>query len=319
LARYDGGIVPTTRHRILRTLPMLLLAFVAACVFSATEVLVTLETDAPPHRPMTVTVTVRRGTSTSGPGEQRVFVRRVGAESVDSLRDGGVGDAGYRLIDFPSSFAIVPREGEPRDDSVTVLFEATVGATASDEIPVVFRRVARFRFTPRTPTTLPIFLNFACGSAATGCTTVSGDRCTVSVRCEEQNLTCGDTGGCVAPAVTPVPTSRDGGVDGLDAPRDRSDVRDAPDGIDALADVAVDVAADVRTDVGCVLPCANPANATGACIAGVCGFTCSSGFADCDRLASNGCEVTLATSAANSFSSASRSPDRAASSKVARS
>jgi hypothetical protein len=41
------------------------------------------------------------------------------------------------------------------------------------------------------------------------------------------------------------------------------------------------------------------ANATGACMAGRCVLTCSAGFADCDGMAANGCEVELNTSTAH--------------------
>ncbi len=56
---------------------------------------------------------------------------------------------------------------------------------------------------------------------------------------------------------------------------------------------------DTRTTLahcgGCGQSCA-PANATGTCAAGVCGIgACTTGFADCDGVASNGCEVNLQT------------------------
>ncbi len=49
----------------------------------------------------------------------------------------------------------------------------------------------------------------------------------------------------------------------------------------------------------CNNACPAPANATAQCRAGACGFTCNAGFADCDRLPGNGCEVNLNTSTAN--------------------
>lgn len=45
--------------------------------------------------------------------------------------------------------------------------------------------------------------------------------------------------------------------------------------------------------------CPPVANAVPACAAEKCGFTCSAGFGDCNLLAADGCEATLATDAAN--------------------
>ncbi|MFO0601680.1 MAG: SUMF1/EgtB/PvdO family nonheme iron enzyme [Polyangiales bacterium] len=49
----------------------------------------------------------------------------------------------------------------------------------------------------------------------------------------------------------------------------------------------------------CGNACPTPANASPTCAGGACGFTCNAGFADCDVNSANGCEVNLATSAAN--------------------
>jgi hypothetical protein len=46
-----------------------------------------------------------------------------------------------------------------------------------------------------------VFLNTGCLVAARGCTSVPVDRCTVSTRCSEQGLTCGDDARCVPPRV----------------------------------------------------------------------------------------------------------------------
>ncbi|MBI5514425.1 MAG: hypothetical protein HY909_11695 [Deltaproteobacteria bacterium] len=47
---------------------------------------------------------------------------------------------------------------------------------------------------------------------------------------------------------------------------------------------------------GCGQRCPGRPHATVTCAAGVCGFTCDEGHADCDGDAANGCEVELATS-----------------------
>ncbi len=44
---------------------------------------------------------------------------------------------------------------------------------------------------------------------------------------------------------------------------------------------------------GCGTACPAPLNANPACNAGNCGYTCSSGFGDCDKQAGNGCEANL--------------------------
>ncbi len=49
----------------------------------------------------------------------------------------------------------------------------------------------------------------------------------------------------------------------------------------------------------CGTACPAPANATATCAAGVCGFTCNAGFANCDMNAANGCEVNTNTTLAH--------------------
>jgi len=46
---------------------------------------------------------------------------------------------------------------------------------------------------------------------------------------------------------------------------------------------------------GCNTLCNTPAHASSTCTAGACGYTCDAGFADCDGLEANGCEVNLNT------------------------
>ncbi|MBL8604803.1 MAG: hypothetical protein JNK72_22945 [Myxococcales bacterium] len=50
---------------------------------------------------------------------------------------------------------------------------------------------------------------------------------------------------------------------------------------------------------GCGRVCNTPPNATASCTAGSCGFTCVTGFADCDNDPANGCETDLNSSADN--------------------
>jgi hypothetical protein len=60
------------------------------------------------------------------------------------------------------------------------------------------------------------------------------------------------------------------------------------------------VCADFQTDATncgmCGTVCPALSNASASCRAGACGFTCNTGFADCDGNAANGCEANLGTS-----------------------
>ncbi len=49
----------------------------------------------------------------------------------------------------------------------------------------------------------------------------------------------------------------------------------------------------------CDVSCPTPAGATPTCVAGVCGARCVAGFADCDGVTTNGCEVDTRTAASN--------------------
>jgi hypothetical protein len=52
-----------------------------------------------------------------------------------------------------------------------------------------------------------------------------------------------------------------------------------------------DTRADVTSCGRCGNACTAPANATATCAAGACGFACNAGFADCNAMAADGCEV----------------------------
>lgn len=61
----------------------------------------------------------------------------------------------------------------------------------------------------------------------------------------------------------------------------------------------VDLRASAAHCGSCGSACAARPSATAVCVDGACGFTCSTGAADCDGDATNGCEATLATNAAH--------------------
>jgi|GEM_PF-3865749 len=152
---------------------------VASCTTPATEILVSLDTDASPATAVAVRVSVARD-------QDAATVSPV----VWRFRDG---DAGLRL---PASFAVLPGDG-PRDGTAWISLEATFEGPAGQRF--VMHRVASARFVPNATVTLSIFLNAACGAAATDCVATASEACTVAARCEERGLTCGDDARCVRP------------------------------------------------------------------------------------------------------------------------
>ena len=65
------------------------------------------------------------------------------------------------------------------------------------------------------------------------------------------------------------------------------------DGCEASIDM------DINNCGVCGNACPSPPNSRSVCMSGVCSFKCNSGFADCDKIAANGCEVNLGTNSAN--------------------
>ncbi len=91
---------------------------------------------------------------------------------------------------------------------------------------------------------------------------------------------------------------------GMDAPRDLppGDIvfdETCPGMQRSCAAMCVDVATSVAHCGRCENACLSAANASSTCVRGLCGLQCAAGFADCDRLASNGCEANLLTSASH--------------------
>src|SRR5690606_18918792 len=56
---------------------------------------------------------------------------------------------------------------------------------------------------------------------------------------------------------------------------------------------------DVTRCGSCESACPAPPNATPTCVGGTCGFSCQAGFADCNMMPGDGCEVDLSTDAAH--------------------
>lgn len=57
----------------------------------------------------------------------------------------------------------------------------------------------------------------------------------------------------------------------------------------------VDITTDVANCNGCGMRCVDPPSASPTCTAGTCGFTCDTGFDDCDTNAATGCETNITT------------------------
>lgn len=89
-------------------------------------------------------------------------------------------------------------------------------------------------------------------------------------------------------------------------PLDRPDILDVPPAVDAPPDTGVcpsgqtlcaGVCVDTRTNLSncgtCGTMCPARSNATATCAAGACGIACTTGFANCDSNATNGCETDV--------------------------
>ena len=153
----------------------LVAAMCGGCDVSTTEILVRLDTDAPPTVPVTVRAAVSADLDAS-PAE-RTWVFR----------------SGDAALDFPASFAVLPQAGR-HDGSAWIRVEATFSPPG--RAPFTFHRDVGAQFIEGATVTVALMLREACGTPAEGCT--GGAPCTVARRCEEQGLTCGDDARCVA-------------------------------------------------------------------------------------------------------------------------
>jgi len=154
-----------------------LAALALGCETPATGVLVVVGTDLDPSLPLIVSARLSRGLDG---GEERLAGPWTRVASDAEAVDGGV--------TLPLSFGVVPGEN-PVDEPVSVLVEGVVG-------DVTLRRRAAFTFVARRTGVLRVFLTQRCAEPATGC--VEPVRCTVQQLCEDQGLTCGNDGTCVA-------------------------------------------------------------------------------------------------------------------------
>ncbi len=204
----------------------------ASCVTPATEILVTIDTDAPASLPLRVRVRVARQQDPSS-ATPIVWTFRTG-------------DADPRL---PATFAVVPEAGQ-REGAAWIYLDATFGDSAPPGFTL--HRVVSTRFVAGATVPVSIFLNAACGAAASGCASTSGAPCTVAIRCEEQGLTCGDDGRCAGAMGLDSSVTSDATADvARDTSVDTSGDRTSPDAPSdhPVVDVGVDVPVDARADV----------------------------------------------------------------------
>jgi hypothetical protein len=229
--------------RVCVLLAQLVLLWLAACKTPATEVLLVLDSNIPARRAMELRIVSIAG---AVPAEQ-VGDQALGRVLREVLltRQGAIGP-----LQLPGSVAILPT-APGVTDPVTVWLRATVAGTDT-EPTVTMDRIARVRFARNATGTARVFLNLRCGDRALGCTSVSENGCTVSVRCREQGATCGDDGECVSPelvavfgdAAVPDATlaqldANSGRVDASDsAPQDMNDIVLTESGADGFTDAA---------------------------------------------------------------------------------
>jgi hypothetical protein len=282
------------------SLAALALVALSSCVSPPTLITVEFETDVPAERVTAVRAIMVRG---SQPIEA-LSGRRVELQT-------SAGQSALR-----GSFSIVPTRGDPRNGAVTGAVEVSVLSVAGAQ-PVTIRRWFRAAFIPSRPQVLRMFIPLACAARAVGCARTSAESCTLSDRCEDFGLTCSDDATCTTPDLVPV-TSGDSSV--LTPTSDVADAAPRPDivlvdsGVAPPDAAAMDVA-DASAEAGdsgcsanlssdplncgaCGRACPSGPNSTAACVMGACSLVCAANFGDCDRLASNGCELRIDTPSA---------------------
>ncbi len=271
------------------------------CISPATEIQLFIDTDAPANQAMTVEVFSFVGTVAP-----QDLLRRANAVSTGNLwlvRD-AFGAGTFRA---GGSIGVLPprdrRDG--RDSTVTLWLRGVVAATpTSPEIRV--DRAVSFSFIQNRSGTARVFLSVLCGAQQVGCLTVPAALCTQSVKCREQNATCGDLGQCVVPEVNVNFMGGDGGASDAraDVANAAMDVPNRPvcDGGMCMLDCpapnqicgagAMMTCVDTRADDNNCGACGNACNGNRTCRGGSC--ACNPGTTQC-----MGSCVDLSTSAAN--------------------
>ncbi|MDP3278256.1 MAG: hypothetical protein Q8Q09_23920 [Deltaproteobacteria bacterium] len=286
----ETGAAPRVRAgtpaSLLATLCVLLISWVS-CRAPATEVVLLLDTDVPRSRAMTLRVLSFNGAVPAAELHTRMRTGTL-TERALSRESGGAG-----ALQLPGSLGILPpAAGGPQ--TVTVWLRATV--SEQGVFPEVrLDRVAQVSFVRGARRFARVFLPLACGARSVGCTSVTEEECTVSVRCREQGATCGDQGACVSQEV-PVTVVEPG--------------LDAGSPTDASVEDVVSPEGCVRQCTGRVCGtdgcggecgvCADRPGATATCMLdGSCSYRCNGALGDCDMVPDNGCETDTATSLAH--------------------
>lgn len=152
-----------------------------SCSYRATQTLVYIDTNVAPQRAMSLSIV-------SASGDVPVVALR-------SLRSETVRGGATRPL-FPGSFALVPKRGAARGGVQSLLARLDVEATATQPA-LTIERYHRVVLIERTPLDAYLRFNASCAARTSGCRTAMDAECTVSIRCIEQGLTCGDDGACV--------------------------------------------------------------------------------------------------------------------------
>lgn len=188
-----------------------------------------MDTDADRTRPMTVEVLSYRGLVRPSEIEAR-STRRV--DSVTRFSRNGAGEGSFVA---GGSVGVVPApkwfESSDSDRAYVTLWIRSTFAATERSPEVRSDRVAQVLFVRNRTGTARVVLPIRCGDPSVGCLTVASSQCTVSVRCREQNATCGDQGECVSPELA-IDYGDDGGARDGAAPFDATSGR-----LDAAADV----------------------------------------------------------------------------------
>lgn len=166
-------------------------AAAAGCSYRPTQALVYVDTNVSADRVMSLSIASATGD---------VSIDRLRASRLETAR----GDRSRPL--FPGSFALVPRQGAARSGAHSLLARLEVEATATQPA-LVIERYHRVTLIERTPLDTYVRFNATCAGLTTGCRAATGAACTVSLRCIEQGLTCGDDGACVAIELPTQPAS----------------------------------------------------------------------------------------------------------------